>query len=133
MAAEFEQFVGPDQLILVGSTAAEVNAALHAMSVPSPIVIVLLDDATNFAAALARGQRSAGRPIAGYCLVEPRSEPNSTGDWPDAPVCVAALAADAGSTERMTRLRGWEFLTAESLPALTARIWQWSLDRRNNL
>lgn len=132
-APAFEHVTGADQLIVVGSTAAEVNAALHAMPVPTPLVVVLLDEATNFAAALALGQRSAGRRIAGYCLVDPPSAPISTGDWPDAPVCVAALATDVDWTARMARLHGWEFLVGESPAGLTEAIRQWGLDRRNDL
>ena len=132
-----EQFIECTDLILSGATATAVNAQLHAQAVPAPLVFVLLGEAMQFAPALTLGQRTAGRRIAGYCLVNPPTDvpaalvPSS--DWPDAPVCVATLEHQAGGAARMARLHGWEFLAADSQDALTAAILQWSLDRRNDL
>jgi hypothetical protein len=99
------------------------------------MVLLLLGEAMHFAPALALGQRSAGRRIAGYCLVNPdlASPLAPSGDWPDAPVSVAALAPMERDAATMARLHGWELLAADSKVDLTAAILQWSLDRRNDL
>ena len=127
---------------ITGTNASEVNAQLHAQSVPSPIVFVLVAEAMNFASALALGQRTAGRRIAGYCLMAPAGDTSTpdrstalppSSDWPDAPVCVAALQPISPAVHTMARLHGWELLTADLLPDLAEAISQWSRERRNDL
>jgi len=143
LSAALAQVVKPEPLIITGTTAAEVNARLHGASVPAPLVLVLLDEAVGFAPALALGQRSAGRRIAGYCLVDPvfiasgleekSAALKSTGDWPDAPVCIAALADEGSASARLARLHGWEFITAQTPAALAEAISHWGMDRRLDL
>lgn len=132
-----EQLTSCSDLIVFGASATTVNAQLHAQAVPAPMVLLLLGEAMHFAPALALGQRSAGRRIAGYCLVDPPigspSALTSSSDWPDAPVSVAVLAPMERDAARMARLHGWELLAADSEVDLTAAILQWSLDRRNDL
>lgn len=138
LSAALAQDVKPEPLIVTGTTAAEVNARLHGASVPAPLVLVLLDEAVGFAPALALGQRSAGRRIAGYCLVDPGPRDQSaalrsSGDWPDAPVCIAALADEGSASARLARLHGWEFITAQTPAALAEAISHWGMNRRLNL
>ena len=130
--------VEPEQVMVVGEAASVVNARLHALTLTSPLVLVLFDEAVGFAPALALGQRSAGRRIAGYCfvypgLIDPVALPSSTADWPDAPVCIAAVEDEGSASARLARLHGWEFITAQTPTALAEAISHWGMNRRLNL
>ncbi|MBU6279103.1 MAG: hypothetical protein KGN78_07635 [Actinomycetales bacterium] len=130
--------VEPEQVMVVGEAASVVNSRLHALTLTSPLVLVLFDEAVGFAPALALGQRSAGRRIAGYCLVypgliDPVALPSSTADWPDAPVCIAAVEDEGSASARLARLHGWEFITAQTPAALADAISHWGMNRRLNL
>lgn len=96
--------------VCAGISAAEIGTPAIGTE---PLRILAIGDAALTLPAIARANRSCGRHIAEYVLLEP-DLPATTEAWPDAPVIVFA---DDPSIERIAGLRGWEVEKPHALPA----------------
>ncbi len=129
----------PQVLIIHAESDLEANAELHRTGPNSPIVLMLLAEATVFASGIGAGQRSAHRTIAGYCLipsdsgdVKPASLMRAGTDWPQAPVALAALAGNAPA-RTTARLHGWQPIVCDNWAALADDSMRWARQRLADL
>jgi len=86
-------------------------AAIAQLAPTPPLAVIAPGAAAELLPAIALAQRTAGRPILGYLLIDPPAAAlrPSTEQWPDARVTVHS--SDEG-VRNLARLRGWDIADA---------------------
>ena len=104
---------GVDEWVARASVA--VTEAARVGGISSPLVVVAQGASWALLPSFAVAQRTSGRLIVAYVIIEPRQPLRGQPDWPDAPVTVVT---EDGDTERIASLRGWRVTSLRPVDAV---------------